>query len=348
MALRIDVDKQPIRLEALDGVRGVAALFVAWFHIYQRNEYIRPEGITAVLMHWTSEYGWLGVQAFFVITGFVIPYSVRASRYPGGLNNALRFLGKRGLRLYPPFAAAVVLTFVIILAAPYVPGFRGEPFDVSMKWFVTNFTLTAPYFGEAWANTVFWSLLVEAQFYIVVAVLFGVSPLLKQGHFSVAISICVLSSVLSVLMPWNLHSVVSWAPYFVVGYLLYQYVVQSRRATPLLAVGSVAVASILSHGQFLELVPVAITAALILLRWSPGRVLLGLGAISYSLYLIHYPVGVRAVRLFARIDMPAIEVWSYMASLILVVFVAWIFYMLFERPSLRMSRSIQYKRARPQ
>lgn len=345
LANRSDAGVSGIRLESLDGLRGLAALFVAWFHIYQRNELVRPEGLSADIMHWTSQYGWLGVEAFFVITGFVIPYSIRAGRYPGGFTNARRFLTKRGLRLYPPFAAAAALTFAIWLAAPLVPGFRGEPYEVSATWVMQNFTLTAPAFGEAWANPVFWSLVVEVQYYLVIAILFALAPRLQRGHFEVAMAICVVACIISALAPEYLHSVVSWAPLFVIGYLLYQYVIAKREASVLLAVGAVAIGAMLWSEQFLQLIPVALTSAAILLRWNPGRILLGLGAISYSLYLIHYPIGVRAARLFARLDIPRSELFAFAASMALVILASWIFYLAFEKRSLTWSRDIRYEKA---
>ena len=344
LSSRADIRPREMRLESLDGLRGLAALFVAWFHIYQRNELIRPGGMVADVMDWTSQYGWLGVQAFFVITGFVIPYSIRAGTHAGGWPNAGRFLAKRGLRLYPPFAAAAALTFGVWIVAPLVPGFRGEGPDIGAVWVVQNFTLTAPFFGELWANPVFWSLVVEVQYYCVIAALFALRPRVQEQRLPIALGLCVAACVLSALTPTYLHSVVSWAPLFVIGYLLYAYMVEEREPGPLLLVGAIAIATMVWSGQLLELLPVAITVCVILLRWRPGPVMLWLGAISYSLYLIHYPIGVRVVRLFGRLDIPGIEVWAYAASLALVLAASWAFYAAFEKPSLRLSRSLRYRK----
>ncbi len=343
LSARADIRPRQMRLESLDGLRALAALWVAWFHLYQRNEFLRPDGLAAEIMHWTSQYGWLGVQAFFVITGFVIPYSLRARRYPGGVSNASRFLGKRALRLYPPFFAAAVLTFAIWIAAPLVPGFQGEAVEVSAGWAFANFALVAPLLGEAWANPVFWSLLVEIQYYLVIALLFALSPRVPQGRFAIPLAICVAACLLSAILPQVLHSLFTWAPLFVIGYLLYLHMVQDCAKLPLLLVGAFAMATMAWSGQWLEMVPVGITVAVILLRWSPGPVMLWLGAISYSLYLVHYPIGVRAVRLFARVDVPGIEILAYLASMVLVVAASGLFYLAFEKPSLRLSRSLRYR-----
>ena len=60
----------PPRLPTLDALRGVASLAVMWFHFtlqpYLSNDAIRRSG----------KYGWLGVEVFFVVSGFVIPYTM--------------------------------------------------------------------------------------------------------------------------------------------------------------------------------------------------------------------------------------------------------------------------------
>src|SRR5580698_10448489 len=54
------------RLQAVEYTRGVAAFMVMWFHF----TYLLPDGVLRA----SGLYGYLGVEAFFVITGFIIPY----------------------------------------------------------------------------------------------------------------------------------------------------------------------------------------------------------------------------------------------------------------------------------
>ena len=61
------------RLQAVEYTRGVAAFMVMWFHF----TYLLPEGVLRA----SGLYGYLGVEAFFVISGFIIPYSMDLRHY---------------------------------------------------------------------------------------------------------------------------------------------------------------------------------------------------------------------------------------------------------------------------
>src|SRR5215467_12962304 len=65
------------RLPTLDALRGLASLAVMWFHF---TKHAMPE-IGDGALRLTGKYGWLGVQVFFVISGFVIPYSLQRANY---------------------------------------------------------------------------------------------------------------------------------------------------------------------------------------------------------------------------------------------------------------------------
>src|SRR5260370_24791289 len=76
----------------VEALRGIAALSVTWFHMTNTYslDWVRYSGF----------YGWLGVEMFFVISGFIIPYSLHRSHYK--LAYFPRFLLRRLLRLAPP------------------------------------------------------------------------------------------------------------------------------------------------------------------------------------------------------------------------------------------------------
>ena len=80
------------RVEILDPLRGVAALSVAWYHFAYASSAVKTPWLSA-----SGKYGFLGVEAFFVISGFIIPYSM----YMGGYRFAHfgKFLAKRLIRL---------------------------------------------------------------------------------------------------------------------------------------------------------------------------------------------------------------------------------------------------------
>ena len=78
-----------------------------------------------------SQYGYLGVSLFFMISGFVIAYSAEG-RAP------LEFAAARFARLYPAHMAAVTLTFIVTLL------FGAPVFSASLGQFLANLTMFAP------------------------------------------------------------------------------------------------------------------------------------------------------------------------------------------------------------
>ena len=79
---------------SVESLRGVAALAVAWFHVtaIHGDSWARSSG----------HYGWLGVDAFFVISGFVVPYSI-ARTFPNyTIRDLPNFVLRRATRLEPP------------------------------------------------------------------------------------------------------------------------------------------------------------------------------------------------------------------------------------------------------
>src|SRR5580698_8237216 len=97
------------RLQAVEYTRGVAAFMVMWFHF----TYLLPDGVLRA----SGLYGYLGVEAFFVISGFVIPYAMDQRDFRLG-RDAWPFIMRRIVRLEPPYLASVLL----ILAGSYLAG----------------------------------------------------------------------------------------------------------------------------------------------------------------------------------------------------------------------------------
>src|SRR3974390_2377989 len=97
------------RIGVINALRAFAAIFVAWGHfVWGQGKYLALSG----------KYGYLGVHIFFVISGFVIPWSLYRGQY--ALRDYSRFLLKRNVRLYPPYVASIAVTVLVanFVAAP--------------------------------------------------------------------------------------------------------------------------------------------------------------------------------------------------------------------------------------
>ncbi|MRW93050.1 acyltransferase family protein [Duganella sp. FT80W] len=154
------------RYEYLDALRGVAALAVCFHHIFgyiykagQMDEGFNTFVRTSILE--VFDFGRFGVVLFFLISGFIIPTSLR----PG--TTLKKFTITRIFRLYPAFWAACLLIFV---SAPYL----GDS-TVSVKGLFANLTMVPKFFHEPEISGVFWTLFVEIMFYFCCAVLFQLS-----------------------------------------------------------------------------------------------------------------------------------------------------------------------------
>jgi peptidoglycan/LPS O-acetylase OafA/YrhL len=160
------------RVRVLDGVRGLAIGLVLLHHFFELTA-PAPLLIDRIAFG-VAESGWLGVDLFFVLSGFLITGILTDTKgTPGYFVN---FYARRTLRIFPLYYATLFMFFV---ALPLVP----HPFateyvsdsspDQAWFWtYLTNFRIAA---RGAWYDhlvpTVFWSLAIEEQFYLIWPVL---------------------------------------------------------------------------------------------------------------------------------------------------------------------------------
>ena len=153
------------RLESVHALRGLAALSVALYHFGSGN----PSFYVPKVLKTITSYGWLGIEVFFVISGFILPYSLWKAGYTLSLQNVKRFVWKRVARLDPPYLVTIAIVLTLAFSSPLVPGFRGEPFHFSLKQLALHVGYLNGIAGVPWLNPAFWTLAVEFQFYLLLA-----------------------------------------------------------------------------------------------------------------------------------------------------------------------------------
>src|SRR6185295_7492339 len=151
------------RVEIVEPLRGFAALAVSWYHFTQGGGLMQPGWLKS-----TGTYGWLGVEVFFVVSGFVIPFAMNRGQYIASADLGT-FLLKRIVRLYPPYLFAIALVLVLWYLSAAIPGFRGTPPSVELVPLILHFGYLNSLLGYPWALPVMWSLAIEFQFYVLVA-----------------------------------------------------------------------------------------------------------------------------------------------------------------------------------
>ena len=154
------------RLAAIDGLRLVAALMVAAYH-FLGTPTPRFWGKTelrdfAPFLHEISRYGWLGVEFFFLISGFVICMSCWG-RTPA------QFTISRISRLFPAYWCAVLLVVLLVLVSRL--GHRPAATRVDSRTVLGNLTMAPGPLGLDLVDGVSWTLWVEARFYLLMAAL---------------------------------------------------------------------------------------------------------------------------------------------------------------------------------
>ena len=147
------------RLPALDGVRGVAILLVILHNQTGRYPSLHLQQIFA--------NGWMGVDLFFVLSGFLITGILVDSRQSEDYFK--NFYARRCLRIWPLYYSLLFFMFVIVPVL--LPSEAHTVFDRSSPWwayplFLQNFLIPNPS-GATGPLGVTWSLAIEEQYYLV-------------------------------------------------------------------------------------------------------------------------------------------------------------------------------------
>lgn len=318
------------RIDVINALRAFAALFVAWGH------FVAGQGKWLSL---SGKYGYLGVHIFFVISGFVIPWSLYRASYT--LRHYGRFLVKRNIRLYPPYLASIAIS---IVAANYIfaPLFHLPSVTVTARSLLLHFAYLNDIVGVPWVNVVYWTLAIEFQWYLLVGLMF---PLLASRN-KLARFTGIAGMMVAYFAIGNDRLIFHSIPIFLVGVFVFQYRVGIIAVREMLGFIAVMVLAMIGPIGWIVAGVSVTTAMLITFSKFHNRGLDRVGDVSYSLYLLHLPIGVTVIGLLSHY-LP--YTGSYMIVLDVVGVVvsglaAWMMYQTVEKPSQNMSSAIRFNR----
>ena len=146
-------------MAGLDGVRGLAALFVVVNHVFLRAFPGYPVDKAPFWAAWFI-YGRFAVVVFIVLSGFSLALS--PARHGWRLDGVSRFARRRAWRILPPYWAALVFSLAVAWLLVRPPG-QGVPGSSSV---VVNGLLVQNLIAAPSPNRAFWSIAVEAQLYV--------------------------------------------------------------------------------------------------------------------------------------------------------------------------------------
>jgi peptidoglycan/LPS O-acetylase OafA/YrhL len=157
----VPVPDKPARLPGLDLLRAVA---ISWVMIYHASNFDLVSQKA-----WVVRFGWMGVDLFFVLSGFLIAGQLLKSQAKDGAPDYRRFFARRLLRTLPAF-------LVVLAVYALIPAARDRPMLLPVWRFLTFTQNIGLHPDPAKAFSHAWSLCVEEQFYValpLVLVVFG-------------------------------------------------------------------------------------------------------------------------------------------------------------------------------
>jgi peptidoglycan/LPS O-acetylase OafA/YrhL len=323
------------QIPIVEQLRGFAALWVAWFHFTNGHAHFLPDG----LVKSSGAYGWVGVHIFFVVSGFVIPFAMHRREYIA-TKHYFRFLAKRLARLEPPYLACVVLTVLLAYLSCSVPGFRGQIPSYTSTQLLLHIGYLVAITSNDWVNPVFWSLAIEFQFYIAIALLF---PLIAAGRTWLRF-LSIATLVLLSFLPCSDILLLPYLGLFGLGMMTFQFRVgKMSRNGYLMATALLGATILLSDSAVVAGASLAAAWSIAFVRGPGLRSLTSLGMISYSLYLVHVPIGGRVINLAERLELTLyLRLAFLLAAVVVSVAAAGVYYRWLERPAKRWSSAIDY------
>ncbi|MEU7149359.1 acyltransferase [Streptomyces sp. NPDC045456] len=339
------------RLAALDGLRLLAALMVVFYHYVALA---RPWGHdTSTIfpaVRGAAQYGWLGVEVFFLISGFVICMSV----WGRSLGD---FAVSRVSRLFPAYWAGILLTTLVVKMWPEVDSFRG------LDRVINNLSMLQSGDDSPDVDPVYWTLFVELKFYLIMVVVVWCGVTYRN-----CLILCGVWTAAAALAPGlntpllTAFAMPQYAPFFIAGIVFHlmrrhgqnavlwaliavqlvlaQRYIDYRMATSL---GKAAASALPGWPARLVIIAgFALVGAIALgafdrIRW---KWLTTAGALTYPLYLIHMNIGMTLIHHFRnRVSAPLLVI--SVTALMLVA--AWLIHRFVERPFGKWLRTVLRK-----
>lgn len=345
----------PQYIPALDGLRGIAVSLVVFYHCHTKLG-------GGWLSHF-AEYGWAGVNLFFVLSGFLITGIILEGREDAHFFR--NFYARRALRIWPVYVLLLLLNYILVPCLLEHNPYHAWQITSTAPWlyyvlFVQNlFALALP--GPIGPT---WSLAIEEQFYlawapigrrlslrhlaIVLATVFAVSPairacntgLLTPTHTLIHLDGLAIGSLIAVLLRMDIFSRPAWRKLgmagialglFGVGLMLYR---GTAFADTFLALGfgGMLIAAIVPE-------PGSSLYARLLCLWP----LKSIGTVSYGLYMTHILVFV-VIGSF-ELRMLRYGAWGNLAvvvtRIVLSLGFAALLWVGFEKPILRLKRRFE-------
>lgn len=328
------------RLILLDILRAVASVSVVFFHL---NEPLPDDG--SFYKNLVS-IGWLGVPVFFVISGFCI-WMISIN-----IKNPFEFITKRVIRIYLPYLFSLIVVLGVVathLLLYSVNNVTRLPSDFN-SIVLTILLLTDPVTSVHTINWVYWSLTYEVIFYIIIFLILFIK------HRLIILSVISTLPLIPSIENIPIFFFLSNFSIFLLGVALYGWLSDQKNRFYYIFIFATSYLTIVFKLESFILIVSTLTFIVIYFgnslenqMGSVTKVFGKLGEWSYSLYLIHVPIGVYFFKgvgtKIIGLDEQNIltRVLFDVAIVGILIGISWLMFTYIERPSIELARSMWQK-----
>jgi peptidoglycan/LPS O-acetylase OafA/YrhL len=316
-------NREASRITILDGLRVIAILMVILFHYFYRFKGTHYE--YSIYIPEIFKFGYLGVQLFFIISGFVITLTLTKC------NSFFEFIKKRFSRLIPAMLICSFITFIFISVFDQNNLFPNS--TVFSNFLFSNTFISPILFNDLFSlkfdyiDGAYWSLWVEINFYIIAGLMYFISPKKLLRTFSIftfigfiGIYVFISSTGKGIVTPYigeNSYSVFRqlfefftffvYSLWFLIGIVLkHLYFDKNNKFLFIYLFLLFLIQSILLFNFYTSVFTLLTYLVLLLFIYKPhklsflgNKAIVKVGVASYSIYLIHQNIGVVIINRFS-------------------------------------------------
>lgn len=331
----------------IDGLRFFAILPVVMAHsfaVYEHNVF-KVGGVAANQGLWAFSAGDLGVQIFFVISGYILGMSffklARADKKP----NLKRFYARRLTRLEPPYIVIMTFFFVVSLILGRFGFFEGLGHYLASIFYLHNIV----YEQGSIINTVAWTLEVEFQFYLLAPLLYFIYKLSLTKAVAFFVCLLVVFIIASHAMGTYKWSILTHGHFFILGAFLHLLPEYSKKVCfPYGCLNIVIFLMLLLvfyqldyqyssfEGNTIKVICLFVLFSLALESVAVKSILSSpflylIGGMCYSIYLLHYPLLSMLSKIWLFLGGGGF-IFFLIVSIFIVLGVSILFFVAVERP----------------
>jgi peptidoglycan/LPS O-acetylase OafA/YrhL len=324
----------------INALRGIAAFLVALLHFFINTQSYYGQstwsrGLEPFFLG-TFDIGKFSIGLFFLVSGFLIPFSLERSK------SIYTFAIHRVFRLYP----AYWLSILLFLGLNSWLAYEVKP---SMATVLANLTMLQGYLRHPDLIGAFWTLQIELTFYILCMILFwrGVS------NQPIRIAYCCLFTAITASFLSYLRFHVPTALFIA---LTLMYCADSLRRNTMdsqtktlwiITALSLGLISKLAYGDIFIRYALSYWAAMLVfylaynhqnLSWFQGLFFTFFADISYSVYLLHDPIGIQLLKYLASKEIPAF--FTYTAAFSATIIASTAVFIFIEKPFIRLGKKL--------